>query len=279
MLTAALRLVGAALRDHDRNRHEMQRSDGLLIMGHLLRCAHASHFTPSAVDALVEISEACRDAPALHQPLLESVLLRFEIWKRLSADVRSAHLALLQGLAAQDERAAVAAGLTQKVLDAARPDVTAAGFGTMEGGGGVAGGSGRASGGGAAGGVSPSRPDPDDSHPSGIPSSSLHEQHLHTASLAASPLLAQHGAWPLLAHALTCGEAQAQADALRMLVSLALVHGEGFVAAMQYRGGLLAVTHLLLSPPRCVREIHIEMTKMQTPPPRPVAWVEGLWRG
>lgn len=103
----------------------------MLLLGHLLRAAAPCHFSAAAVDALVELSEAhalpsslpsrhrrnapphfraaarlcqaCRDCPPLQRALIECVLLRFDIWRRLATDVRSAHLSLLTALAASDE--------------------------------------------------------------------------------------------------------------------------------------------------------------------------------
>ncbi|EOD31746.1 hypothetical protein EMIHUDRAFT_456200 [Emiliania huxleyi CCMP1516] len=71
---------------------------GMLLLGHLLRAAAPCHFSAAAVDAL-----ACRDCPPLQRALIECVLLRFDIWRRLATDVRSAHLSLLTALAASDE--------------------------------------------------------------------------------------------------------------------------------------------------------------------------------
>ena len=48
------------------------------------------------------------------------MLLRFDAWRRLDSAVLASLLALLNGLAASDERAARECGLPQRLLDAAR---------------------------------------------------------------------------------------------------------------------------------------------------------------
>ena len=131
LLAASLRLIAAALKEHPRNQEEMVRSEGMLLLGHLLRSVAPAHFSDAAVDALVGLSESCRRVEALHSQLVACVLLRFDIWRRLHSDVRSSHLALLQGLAAQDTRQALASGLPQRLLDAARNDAAATSSSTV----------------------------------------------------------------------------------------------------------------------------------------------------
>lgn len=266
LLATSLRLVANALRDHARNQQEMLRSEGLLHLGHLLRSAHPSHFSPAAVDALIGLSEACRATPALHRQLMEAVLLRFDVWRRLSDEVRSAHLALLQGLAAQDDSGAVAVGLPQRLLDAAKPDEITAVASCV----GIP----------AAAVLPDARAAPPleaglEASEAGVvggaalvlsASSSLHDQHLHAASMLSSEALAVSGALPLLSHVVsnTCDGA-AQAEALRLLAALALMHGAPVIAALQHRSGLLALVHILLEPPRWARLPHAYALKPIAP--------------
>ena len=88
-LSSALRLVALMLRGHPRNQSEMLRSDGMLLLGHLLRTVAPENVGSLSVGALGALADACRDQPELYRRMLDQVLMRLDAWhhhtRRLAA--------------------------------------------------------------------------------------------------------------------------------------------------------------------------------------------------
>eukprot|EP00966_Prymnesium_polylepis_P213725 4949583-Prymnesium_polylepis.1 len=153
----------------------MLRSDGMLLLGQLLRSISPTHFSDGAVHGLAHLAETARECAPLHRALLDKVILRFDAWRRLEPAVQGSLLALVNALAASDEDAANAVRLPQRLLDAARKYFHV--------------------------GLHHGRRDAAKVRER----EALHAQCLSTAALLASDRLACQGALPLLAHALCFG--------------------------------------------------------------------------
>lgn len=102
------------------HQEEMLRSDGMLLLGQLLRSISSVHFSDSVVHALAQLAETTLQHALLHRELLDKVVLRFDVWRRLEPALQSSVLALINALASSDEEAAKAVQLPQRLLDAAR---------------------------------------------------------------------------------------------------------------------------------------------------------------
>ncbi|KAL1521639.1 hypothetical protein AB1Y20_021296 [Prymnesium parvum] len=214
VLSESLRLIAALLQSHARNQEEMLRSDGMLLLGQLLRSISAAHFTVEAVHALASLAETTRQCPPLCREFLDKVILRFDVWRRLEPAVQSSVLALVNALAASDEESAKAVNMTQRLLDAARKY-----FGV---------------------------------HSTKMRErEALHAQCLSTAALLASDRLACEGALPLVAHALHFGiqlgdaEAEAQAASLSLLLRLVEAHGSTVLLPLHASLALHALVSLM----------------------------------
>ena len=102
---------------------EMLRSEGMVLLGHLLRQLSPTNIGSGAIGALATLTEASREAPELFRQMLDKVILRFDAWRRLEPTVQASLLALVNALAADDEVAAHAVGLPQ--VRALMPDCLA----------------------------------------------------------------------------------------------------------------------------------------------------------
>lgn len=98
----------------------MLRSEGFLHLGQLMRSISSAHFSDKTVQALASIADATRNCSPLHCELLDKLVLRFDVWRRLEHSVQSSLLALIHALASSDEGVAEAVNLHQRLFDAAR---------------------------------------------------------------------------------------------------------------------------------------------------------------
>ena len=226
VLSAALRMLALAFRGHPRNQYEMIRSDGMLLLGHLLRCICPANCGEASIAALALLVEASRECAELYRQTLDKVILRFDVWRRLERSPQAAVLALIAALASSDEIAAHAVALPQRLLDAGRTHFMSSNFTTRLGGKGER---------------SETPPEMD----------TLHPMCLCAPALLASDRLALGHAVPLVAHAVALGarckdvELDAQAATLALLLKLTDVHGGLILEPLLAYRGLLALVELL----------------------------------
>lgn len=102
-LSKLLMVLTLLLAAHPRNQLETLRSEGMLILGHLINQLPPSIIGDKSISALAELAAATRETPELYRQFLHGVLLRSEQWCGLHAPVLKSMLSLINAQAASDE--------------------------------------------------------------------------------------------------------------------------------------------------------------------------------